>query len=133
MRKDIHIPKVEDVSMAIVRETEGHDAEWGVYLLNLKDEGLENILVSSKGYGTIEGEKVSTSELRHFFERIDPLSAIKVERIVEEVFGLHNQYFLTFYIDGLIHDRKFIFVPGSIAEANLVNVPLLDLPGILIR
>lgn len=133
MKKDIHIPKVEDVSMAVVREEGGVEPEWGVYLINSKDVTISDIIVSSKGYGEIDGEKVNTSELRHYFEGLAAQSFVKVERIVEEVFGLNNQYFLTFYIDGLIHDRKFIFVPGSVAEENLVNVPLVEMPGILIR
>jgi hypothetical protein len=133
MRKDIRIPKVEGVSMAVVREEDGPEPERGVYLLNNKDVTLDDVIVSSKGYGEIEGEKVATSELRHYFAGLAAHSFVKVERIVEEVFGLNNQYFLTFYIDGLIHDRKFIFVPGSVAEENLVDVPLINLPGILIR
>jgi len=133
MKKDIHIPKVQGVSMAIVREEDGPEAEWGVYLINSKDSTLTDIIVSSKGFGELDGEKVATSELRHYFEGLAAHSYVKVERIVEEVFGLNNQYFLTFYIDGLIHDRKFIFVPGSVAEENLVTVPLVNLPGILIR
>lgn len=133
MRKDIHIPRVEDVSMAVVREEDGPEAEWGVYLINNRDDVLTDIIVSSKGYGTLDGERIATSELRHYFEGLAAKSFVKVERIVEEVFGLNNQYFLTFYIDGLIHDRKFIFVPGSVAEENLVDVPLVNLPGILIR
>jgi hypothetical protein len=133
MKKDIHIPKVEDVSMAVVREEDGPESEWGVYLINTKDVTIDDVIVSSKGYGMIDGEKVETSELRHYFKGLAANSFVKVERIVEEVFGLNNQYFLTFYIDGLIHDRKFIFVPGSVAEENLVNVPIVNLPGILIR
>jgi hypothetical protein len=133
MKKDIHIPKVEDVSMAVVREESGPEPEWGVYLINSKDVTISDIIVSSKGYGEIDGEKVNTSELRHYFEGLAAQSFVKVERIVEEVFGLNNQYFLTFYINGLIHDRKFIFVPGSVAEENLVTVPLVEMPGILIR
>ena len=50
-----------------------------------------------------------------------------------EVFGLNNEYMLTFYIDGTIHDRKFIFVPDSIVEENLIQIPLIELPGILIK
>lgn len=133
MKKDIRIPKVVDVSMAIVRETEGLDADWGVYLINQKDQTLKDIIVSSKGYGELNGEKVATSELRHYFDGLDAHSVHKVERIVPEVFGLNNQYFLTFYLDGEIYDRKFIFVPGSVADENLIEVPLVNLPGILIR
>ncbi len=133
MRKDIHIPKVEGVSMAIIKETDGDDPEWGVYLLNRKDVELKNIIVASKGYGRIDNKQVKTSTLRHFFDVLNPTTFLKVEKIMPEVFGLNNEYMLTFYIDQLIYDRKFIFVPDSIVEENLIRVPLVERPGILIR
>jgi hypothetical protein len=133
MRKDIHIPKVTDVSMAVVQETDGKDAEWGVYLINLKKVALSNIIIAAKGYGTMNEETVKTSTLRHFFEDLQPDSFQKVEKIMPEVFGLNNEYMLSFYIDGTIYDRKFIFVPDSVVENNLIQIPLIDRPGILIR
>jgi hypothetical protein len=133
MRKDIHIPKVTDVSMAVVRETDGKDAEWGVYVINQKNVALGNIIIASKGYGTMNEETVKTSVLRHFFEVLQPDSFKKVEKIMPEVFGLNNEYMLTFYIDRVIYDRKFIFVPDSVVENNLIQVPLIDRPGVLIR
>ena len=133
MRKDIHIPKVKDVSMAVVRETEGPDAEWGVYLINQKNEALKNIIIASKGYGNLNDQEVKTSTLRHFFEVLGQRSFQKVEKIMPDVFGLNNEYMLTFYIDQVIHDRKYIFVPDSIVEENLITIPLVDKPGVLIK
>jgi hypothetical protein len=133
MRKDIHIPKVEDVSMAVVKETEGEMPEWGVYLINKKDVDLKNIIVASKGYGTLNDQEVKTSTLRHFFDELSAKSFQKVEKIMPDVFGLNNEYMLTFYIDQLIYDRKYIFVPDSIVETNLIQIPLIDKPGILIN
>ncbi|MCB9178211.1 MAG: hypothetical protein H6590_02125, partial [Flavobacteriales bacterium] len=54
MRKDIPDPKVEGVAMAVVREKDedGEDA-WYVYLINRNEHALENVLVSSRGYGEI--------------------------------------------------------------------------------
>jgi hypothetical protein len=37
MKKDFEIPKVEQVAVAIMKEAERDDDEWGVYLINLKD------------------------------------------------------------------------------------------------
>lgn len=133
MRKDIHIPKVEGVSMAVVRETEGAEAEWGVYLINSKQVELKNVIVSSKGYGNLNDEEVKTSTLRHFFDEVKANSHQKVEKIMPDVFGLNNEYMLTFYIDGVIHDRKYIFVPDSVVEENLIQIPLIDRPGVLIK
>jgi len=133
MRKDIHIPKVEDVSVAVVRETEGADAEWGVYLINQKEVGIDNIIVASKGYGVLQDQQVQTSTLRHFFDVLEAGSFQKIEKIMPDVFGLNNEYMLTFYIDKMIYDRKYIFVPDSIVEENLITIPLVDKPGILIK
>lgn len=133
MRKDIHIPKVVDVSMAVVRETEGAEAEWGVYLINKKDVALKNIIIASKGYGVLNNQEVKTSTLRHFVEELAENSFAKVEKIMPDVFGLNNEYRLTFYIDEIIHDRKYIFLPDSIVEENLIQIPLIEKPGILIK
>ena len=133
MKKDIHFPKVEGVSMAVVKETDDIDAEWGVYLINNKNVEIKNIIVASKGYGIIDEQEIKTSTLRHFFDEVLAENFIKVEKIMPEVFGLNNQYMLTFYIDGTIYDRKYIFVPDSVLEENLIQIPLIDRPGILIR
>lgn len=133
MKKDIHAPKVEGVSMAIVRQAdaEGGDA-WFVYLVNQTASTLENVLVSSRGYGEIDGEARRTSEMRHFLEKLEPRSWARIERIVEDVFGLNNQYWLSFYVNGVLHDKKFIFVPDSILEENFTTVPLMNERGVLI-
>ena len=56
--------------MAVVKETDNVDAEWGVYLVNHKTVELKNIIVASKGYGTINDEEIKTSTLRHFFDEV---------------------------------------------------------------
>lgn len=134
MKKDISNPKVEGVSMAVVREPdpEGGTA-WYVYLINTRDVPLETVLVSSRGYGEIDGEPRQTSEMRHMLDHLDPKSWARIERIVEDVFPLSNQYWLSFYVDGIIHDKKYIFLAGSIDEENFTQIPLMDTRGILIE
>ncbi len=119
--------------MAVVKETDDAPVEWGVYLINHKTVELKNIIIASKGYGNIDNDEIRTSTLRHFFDGLAANSCQKVEKIMPEVFGLNNEYMLTFYIDGVIHDRKYIFVPDSVVEDNLIQIPLVDRPGILIR
>jgi hypothetical protein len=134
MRKDIHPPKVEGVAMAVVREPDPDGGEgWYVYLVNQNDLTLENVLISSRGYGELEGEARSTSEMRHFLGRLEPRSWARIERIVEDVFGLNNQYWLSFYIGRELHDKKYIFLPESIQEANFTNVPLMQVRGVMIQ
>jgi len=133
MRKDIHAPRVEGVAMAVAREPdeEGEEA-WYVYLINQNEVALENVLVSSRGYGELEGEARKTSEMRHFLERLGPKSWARIERIMEEVFSLSNQYWLSFYIGTELHDKKYIFLAGSIDAANFTPLPLMDRRGVMI-
>lgn len=134
MKKDIVSPKVEGVSMAVVREAdEDGEQAWYVYLINAKDVTLENVLISSTGYGEIDGEHRATSEMRHYLESLGPKSWARIELIMEDVFALSNQYWLSFYIDGHIHDKKYIFVAGSIHEEHFTNLPLMNKRGVLIQ
>lgn len=134
MRKDIKPPKVEGVAMAVVREPDPEGGEgWYVYLVNQNDFALENVLISSRGYGELGGETRRTSEMRHFLGRLGPKSWARIERIVEDVFGLNNQYWLSFYIGRDLHDKKYIFLPESIQEANFTNVPLMKVRGVMIQ
>lgn len=134
MRKDIQPPKVEGVAMAVVREAdEVGDEAWYVYLINQNEATLENVLVSSRGYGELEGESRRTSEMRHFLGKLEPRSWARIERIVEDVFPLSNQYWLSFYIGRELHDKKYIFLAGSIDEGNFTNLPLMDKRGVMIE
>lgn len=134
MLKDIHEAKVEDVAMAVVRE-EDEDGEegWYVYLINRKDLAIENVLVSSRGYGELEGETRHTSVLRHHLETLEPKSWARIERIVEDVFALSNQYWLSFYIGKKLFDKKYIFLAGSIDENNFTTIPLMEKRGVMIE
>ena len=134
MKKDIIPPKVEGVSMAMVREADEEGAEaWYVYLINAKDVTLENVLISSTGYGEINGEQRATSEMRHYLESLGAKSWARIELVVEDVFALSNQYWLSFYIDGHIHDKKYIFVAGSIHQEHFTKLPLMNVRGVLIQ
>jgi hypothetical protein len=128
MKGDIEYPEVRDVSVAAVLE----DAGWSVYLINQKNVRLEGVLVSSRGYGKIGDADVETSVLRHFLETIEPKSFVKIEPIMEDVFRLTNEYWVSFYIDGMIYDKKFIFLPETINSAFFTTVPIIEKKGVLI-
>ena len=133
MKKDIPVKIVEDIAIAVVLERETPEAKvWNVYLVNLKKEPIETVLVSSKGYGLKDGEEVKTSVLRHSIGTVGGHDYAKIEAIDEQVFGLTNEYWLSFYIDGHIYDKKFIFLPESIVESNLIRVPVVNKPGVMI-
>lgn len=133
MRKDIEQPKVEHVGVAIVPEVNvAGSTEWNVYLINLLNNGIEGVLVSSKGYGEIGGKKKETSQLRHSLGAIQKKSVAKVEPIMEDLFGLTNQYWVSYFLNEKMYDKKFVFVAGSITNENLTLVPIINKKGILI-
>lgn len=134
MKKDLPNNIVEDVAIAVVLMEETPEVKsWTVYLLNLKDEPITNVLISSKGYGEKDGKQVKTSVLRHFLGDMGPSSFSGVEAIDTEVFGLTNEYWLSYYINGNIYDKKFIFLPESIVDENLIKIPLVNKPGVMIK
>jgi HJR/Mrr/RecB family endonuclease len=134
MKKDIPFYEVEDVAIAIVKEeNELGQTVWNVYMLNLKSNSIEGVLVTSKGYGEMNGEKIKTSTLRHFLDTIGPKSFVKIEPIMEDLFGLNNEYWISFYLNKEIYDKKYIFLAESITDNNLINIPLINRPGVMIK
>jgi len=133
MKKDLPDNTVEDISIAVVLENSTpSDKVWNVYLVNEKERPIENVIVSSKGYGKKDGREVKTTVLRHFLGDIEAQASRMVEAIDPEVFGLTNEYWLSYYINGTIYDKKYIFLPESIVDENLMKVPVVNKPGIVI-
>lgn len=132
MKKDIEIPEVKNVTIAVVREKNLLNQEvWRVHLINNNPFPLENTLVASKGYGEKEGEQQRTSTLRHFLETVPPNSSALVEPIDSNLFHLNNEYWVSYYIGNKIYDRKYVFVPDTICEANLTFIKELEMEGVL--
>ena len=135
MKDELKGPEVKNVGVAIVRHKNEEDNYlYDVYLLNLSEEIMEGIIITSQGYGVnIEsGEKVFTSKLRHTIEVLLPNETSKIEPIMEDVFGLANEYWVSFWINDLMHDKKYVFVPESISESNMMKIPVLGNEGVMI-
>ncbi len=133
MKADLPENIVKDIAVAVVLESESPEgAVWHVYLINEKETDIQNVMVSSKGYGEKDNEGVKTSVLRHFIGDLGAKEFAKIEAIDPEVFGLTNEYWLSFYEEGNIFDKKYIFLPESIVDENLVKIPLLNKPGIMV-
>lgn len=130
MKSDIPNLKVEGLAIAIVPR----DGElWDCFILNLKDEPITNVLINSKGYGELNGESMKTSILRHFFEKLEPHSATKIEPIQTKLFALTNEYWVSFNFNGHMFDKKYVFVKGSINEPYFTSIPYIGKQGVMIR
>jgi len=133
MIKDIPELKVENIAIAVVQEkNELEETVWNSYLINLKDEKIEGVLVTSTGYGELNEEKVRTSTLRHFLDEVAPKSFVKIEPIIEEVFGINNEYWLSFYLNKTMYDKRYVFLAESITEANFTTIPIMNKKGVMI-
>ena len=134
MLKDIPKNIVENIAIAVVNEEdEGAVLVWNVYFLNLKNEKIENVLVTSRGYGTFEKDSVKTTTLRHSLGDIEPQNYKKIELIIDKLFGLNNEYWISFFLKGTLYDKKYVFLPESIIEAHLTNIPLINKKGVMIK
>lgn len=134
MNKDIIIPVVEDVWIAVALNiNKVNEREWMVYVINNKPENIEGVLVSSRGYGSLENDTRKTATFRHFLNVVDGKSFKKIEPISEEVFGLNNEYWLSFFLNGKLYDKKYIFLAETIKEAHLITLPIINQKGVLIK
>ena len=132
MIKDITFPEVEGIAVAIVQDIEGLD-EYDVYLINLKSEDIKNVMVVSTGYGLVNDQQIKTSTLRHFFDEVKQQDFIKIEPIQKEVFGLSNEYWISFSLNNQLYDKQFIFLPETVVESNFVNIPIVGKRGVMIK
>jgi hypothetical protein len=133
MKKDILHPLVEGISIAVVLESENPEGRnWKVYLLNQRNEAIDTVLIAAKGYGNLNGKELKTSTLRHALGTVEAHTAVAIELIDESVFGLANEYWVSYYIHNILYDKKFVFMPESIVENNLIRIPLVNKPGVLI-
>ncbi|MBX2899333.1 MAG: hypothetical protein KF775_06770 [Cyclobacteriaceae bacterium] len=132
MKKDIEIPEVKHVTLAIAREQNIlNQVEWKVYLINNNTFAIENTLVASSGYGEKQGEPQRTSTLRHFLETVPAHTAVMIEPIDEKLFHLTNEYWVSYYIGSQIYDKRFVFVPDSVCEENVTYIKEINLQGVL--
>ncbi len=127
MKKDITLPRIENVLVTVATDGES----WKVYLINRNNNVLDTVLVTSKGYGNKAGEDQKTSVLRHMIPKLEPAEYALIESIDPKVFHLNNEYWVSFFIDGQLFDKKYIFVPDSIVKDNLSYIPELDMEGVL--
>ena len=134
MKKDIPILKVEDLAIALVpRYNDINDELWDAFIINLKNEPIKSVLINSRGYGTIEGEKTKTSILRHFFKEINAKSFEQVEAVISSVFQLTNEFWVSFSYNDYLYDKKYIFVRGIVDENLITKIPIINRRGIMIR
>ena len=131
MKKDIEIPVVKDVYLAIIHEwnEEFLSKDWNVYIINDKEVQLDMVMAVSKGF---DGDR-KTSTMRHGIGVVASKSFEKIEVVQEEVLALNNEFFVTFYAEDKLYEKRFLFEKGTVAENKLTSVVIIEKEGVLAK
>ena len=131
MKKDIEIPIVEGVHVAIVYEYNDiyKTQDWNAYIINDKDVDLEMILIVTSGYSK---DKI-TSTFRKKLERLPKKSYAKIELMQEDLFALNNTFKVSFFEGNTMFDKTYLFRKNTINVKALQAIPLMDVKGILVK
>ena len=131
MKKDIHIPQVTNVEIAIVLEKNESDNtdEWCVYIINKKEVDLEMVVIVSQGFS----ETKKTSLFRRKIDLLPANSFSKFEIMQPELFALDNQFQVTFFENNVLHDKTFIFQEGTIQEGFFRDIDVLNKKGVVCK
>ena len=131
MKKDIKIPEVTNVEMAVVYEFNDiyNTNDWNVYIINKKDVDLEMVVIVSQGFS----EKKTTSLLRKKVEKLPANSFAKIEFIQPELFKLNNRFQVTFFEGNTLYEKTFLFKEGTIQEGFFRDIDILGKKGIVCK
>lgn len=129
MKKDIEIPIAKDVHVAIIHEwnDEFLSKDWNAYVINARNTPIETVLVVSKGFD----DDRKTSTMRHGIGSVGPKTFEKVELVQEEVLALNNEFFVTFFAEGKLYEKRFMFPMNSVNQDALKPIPIIERDGIL--
>ncbi|WP_136482148.1 hypothetical protein [Cognatitamlana onchidii] len=131
MKKDIHIPKVEDVYIAVVNEYNAiyKTQDWNAYIINNKDIDLDMVLIVTSGYS----EKKTTSVFRKKLDSLPRKSYAKIELMQEDLFALNNTFKVSFFEGNQMFDKTYLFRKNTINLKALQSVPLMDVKGVVVK
>ncbi len=88
-------------------------------------------MVVSSASGMINNEERKTGSFRHAFNEVLPESAIKVELLENNVLQLNNHFMLTYFLNGKLYDKNFIFEANSINEENSTELHSINRLGVI--
>ncbi|CAA0152472.1 hypothetical protein [Tenacibaculum maritimum] len=131
MKKDIHIPEVTDVEVAVVYEYNDiyKTDDWNVYIINKKNVDLEMVVIVTQGFNDTK----ITSLMRKKITVLPANSFAKVEFIQPELFALNNRFQVSFFEGNTLYDKTFLFEKGTIKEGALRMIKELNKKGILAK
>ena len=129
MKKDIHIPEVKDVYIAVVHDyNENYKVyDWNAYIINDKAVDLEMVIIVTKGYS----EAKKTATFRKKIELLPAKSFAKIELLLDDVLAINNRFDVSFFENNTVFEKSFEFRKNTINKNALQNIPLMDVKGVL--
>ncbi len=131
MKKDIVIPIVENIEIAIVLEPNEIDGakDWNVYLINKKEVAIEMIMIVSQGFS----DEKTTSVFRRKIDKLESKSYEIFEKMQPELFDLDNRFQVSFFEGNQMHEKTFIFQATTIQEGFFRDIDLLGKKGVVCK
>ncbi|ARV15779.1 hypothetical protein [Polaribacter sp. SA4-12] len=131
MKKDIQIPEVTDVEMAVVYEFNDlyQTDDWNVYIINNKNVDLEMMVIVSQGFS----ETKTTSLIRKKLDKLPANSFAKIEYIQPALFKLNNRFQVTFFEGNTLYEKTFIFKENTVKEGALRMIKEIKKRGIIAK
>ncbi|BAO75340.1 hypothetical protein [Winogradskyella sp. PG-2] len=131
MKKDINIPEVKDVHVAVVQEKhiEYKTLDWNAYIINNSDTDLDTVLIVSQGFN----DKKMTPPMRHTIVKLPARSYAKIEYLQQKVLELNNSFKVTFFEGNQMFDKTYVFRKNTINKKALQIVPLMQLKGVMVK
>lgn len=135
MKKDIEIPKSEHVFVAAINEWNDDFQEntWYAYLVNENETPLEMAVIVSRAFGIIDGEQRKTGMFRHVFAEVPANGAIKVELLENNVLQLNNEFVVTYFLNGVLYDKTFLFRTNTININAMSDILSIDRKGVVVK
>jgi len=128
LKKDIQIPEVTGVEMAMVYEYNDiyKTNDWNVYIINNKRVDLEMVVVVTQGFSDTK----ITSLFRKKIDVLPANSFAKIEYIQPELFKLNNRFQVTFFEGNTLFEKTFLFKENTVKEGALRMIPEIKKRGI---
>ncbi|MFH4966007.1 hypothetical protein V8G69_13475 [Gaetbulibacter sp. M235] len=131
MKKDINIPKVENVYVAVINEYNDiyKTNDWNAYIINDRDTDLDMVLIVVNGFA----ETKVTSTMRHKLDKLPAKSYAKIELMQEDVLQLNNEFKVTFFVGNNMFDKTYLFRKNTINTKAFQNIPVINKKGVLVK
>jgi hypothetical protein len=124
MKKDIEIPKVTGVKLAIVQEynTDFKSYDWNAYLINEKDKALDMVFIKISG----SNKKQKTATMRHKIDKMPAQSVAKIEFIQDDVLKLNNSFNITFFLENQLFEKNFLVKKNTVQASTAQELILFN-------